>query len=267
MTDSVRGWALAISLVAGFSAACGGGATKEPQTANSAREDDPGLRDYIVSKGGVGPYTNGEGSAAPAPDAFRLELLDKDRPIKFDGVVQEWPARFPVKQPIQGVSKASLSVSVQYDDAKVYVGGEVSDETFVRTARFGDAEDHASLILSIPSASGASVAYEVGFYAGKPGDSAGSVRYLSGGHKGQVVPDSKIVEAPIAGGYSFEAAFPWAALPEAVRVRVGMHGAARYYDIDAPGGAAAIVATGPGDASSPAALPPLPTESEQSLVE
>ncbi len=68
-------------------------------------------------------------------------------------------------------------------------------------------------------------------------------------------------------GYSFEASIPWSAFPEARTVRVGLRGAARYYDSDGSRSARNVIATGEGEASAPASLPPLLTESEQSMLE
>ncbi|MGH7283570.1 MAG: hypothetical protein ACRELY_18745, partial [Polyangiaceae bacterium] len=119
-----------------------------------------------------------------------------------------------------------------------------------------------SLVLAIPGAGGALVPYEIAFYAGKPGESAGSVKFAAGAQKGRDVPGAKIVEAPAKAGYSFEAFVPWSTFPEARLVRVGMHGSIRYVDGDKN-----IIATGPGDFATPSSLPSLLTEPEQSLVE
>jgi hypothetical protein len=256
---------LALALLC--AAACGGAPSKGAAGADGANDPDKGLGDYIASQGGVAMFNGGDSPAA-VPGGLHLELLDKDKPIKLDGIIQEWPARFPLKQAIKGSTSANVSLVVQYDDAKLYVAGEIYDaDKIVRTAQFGDAEDHASLVLAFPTASGTPSVYEVGFYIGVPGQSAGSVRYRSGGRTGAAVGDSKIVEAPIQGGWSFEAVLPWSAFPEGRLVRVGLRGVARYTKASAPGTIAAIVASGSGDATSPTSLPPLPSESEQAMIE
>ena len=82
-------------------------------------------------------------------------------------------------------------------------------------------------------------------YAGKPGESEGSVRY---GGRG-AVPGAKIVEAPEAGGYTLEAIVPWSALPGGAvharrhpRRRALRRGGGR--DRDRPGEPAAPVVDG-----------------------
>ena len=107
---------------------------------------------------------------------------------------------------------------LQYDDAKLYVGADVTDARSRRgttTCR--------SFSRSPRRARGRVATYDLALYAGKPGETEGSVRY--GRHAS--VPGAKIVEAPTAGGYSFEAIVPWAALPEVRATRVGIHGAPR----------------------------------------
>ncbi len=260
-----RSWfALALLCAA---VACGGAPTKDAAGPNDGKDGDKGLGDYIAGQGGVQGFNDGN-TPAVVPGGLTLELIDKEKPVKLDGVLQEWPARMPLKQVIKGTTSVSASIVVQYDDSKIWIAGEIGDsDKLVRTAQFGDAEDHMSLVLAFPTASGAPSAYEIGFYIGVPGQSAGSVRYRSGGRSGAAVPESKIVEAPVQGGWSFEAVLPWSAFPEGRLVRVGLRGAARYTKASAPGTIAGILATASGDASSPASLPPLPTEAEQALIE
>ncbi len=258
-----------------FLAACGGssgvsksaGTAKDRASASSATE--PSIGDAVVAQGGLSAL-GGAGNREPsggggAVGSLRADMVDKASPVKLDGVLTEWPARTPAKITITGAPAATtFAAAVQYDDAKVYVGGEVTETSFVRTARFGDGEDRASLVLAFPG--GASAAYEIAFFAGKPGESEGSVRFAAGARKGQEVPGAKIVEAPEKGGYTFEAEVPWSTFPEARVTRVGLRAAARYYDAE-PGGVRSVVATGTGDASSPATLPSLPTEPEQAVIE
>jgi len=242
-------------------AACGGAPAKDA-AAPKTDDDQSKLGDYIASQGGVGPYNDGSSSGA-GPGSLHFELLEKDKPVKMDGVLQEWPPRFQLKQAVKGQTSATVSVALQYDDTKIWVAGEINDsDKLVRTAQFGEAEDHVSLVLAFPTASGTAAVYDVGFYIGVPGQSAGSVRV-----RGRGVADSKIVESPTQGGFSFEAVLPWSAFPEGRATRVGLRGVARYVKASAPGSVSAILASAPGDASSASSMPPLPTEPEQALIE
>jgi len=197
---------------------------------------------------------------------LKAELLaDGDR-VKLDGVLGEWPARTRADTFVVGAADPSFgfTMGVRYDATSIYVGGEVTTASFRRTARFADDEDHASLILAFGTGVASVAAYEVSFFAGKPGESTGKVRFASGGQG--AVPGARIVEAPMTGGYSFEAVIPWSAFPEARTVRVGLRGVGRYYEHSGTAGAR-IAATGPGDARHVEGLPPLPTDPEQALDE
>jgi hypothetical protein len=214
--------------------------------------------------GGSGPPGVSAANEAVA-GTLRASLVDKDNPVKLDGVIGEWPARTPARVNIQGAGETlTFSVALQYDDRSLFVAGDVSESSFLRTAGFGTGEDRVVLMLAFPRAGGGFTAYEVDLYAGKPGESVGQVRY-GGDRRGQVA-GSRIVEAPTSRGYSFEAVIPWGAFPEAHTVRVGLRGAVRYYG-PLQGASREVVATGPGDASHPSSLPPLLTEAEQSLFD
>ncbi len=240
-------------------AACGGGAGSAKNGAKSPNgsNGNDSIADQAAKNGGIaGAGVGGSSSSNATASSLQLELLDPATPVKLDGVPQEWPARTVASQSIRGdASNLALAAGLQYDDAKIYVAGEITD------ADFKVGVDHASLILAIPGAGGALTPYEIAFYAGKPGESSGSVKFGSGAQKGRDVPGAKIVEAPAKGGYTFEAVVPWATFPEARLVRVGMRGVMRYVDTNA------TIATGNGDASSASSLPWLPTEAEQSLIE
>ena len=261
-------------------AACGGGGTGPGATSakhgRKAGDHESGgngeggpIGDSAVAQGGLASLggagnREGNGPVASLAGALRADRVEKGSPVRLDGMLGEWPARTGAKQAISGTAVGTtFSAALQYDDTKIYVGGEITEASFVRTSRFGEGEDHASLVLIFP---GSQSAYEIGFFAGVSGESQGQVRFSSGPRKGQEVPGSKIVEAPAAKGYSFEAQLPWSTFSEAHALRVGLRGALRYYD--AEGGAMkAVVATGAGDAANPSALPWLPTEPEQSLIE
>ncbi|HWL87080.1 MAG TPA: hypothetical protein VNO21_14835 [Polyangiaceae bacterium] len=242
--------ALALAL-----AACGG-SNPEAKTAASkggAANDEMSIGDAALRQGGM----FGTGDAPPLASALEAHRLDKK--IKLDGVLGEWPARTPATTLVQGdAADVSFQGAVQYDDQYVYVAGEASDAKFVA------GKDHASLVLAIPGPGGAPIAHEIAFFAGKPGEAQGRVLFAFGPKRGEVVAGAKIVEAPRDGGYSFEAAVPWSAFPEARTVRVGLRGVLSYYDSREK--TATILATGTGDAEHVTALSALPTEPEQALV-
>jgi hypothetical protein len=236
-------------------AACGGGA-RAPETGATqvppADPSDPDFAAYAATHG-IATLNGGGGETQEVTaDGLRLELLDKDKPVKLDGVLTEWPAPAKADVVIQGsAAKTGLKISLQYDDARLYVGADVTDASFVA------GQDHVSLLLAVPQPGGGFATYDVALYAGKPGESEGSVRY----GRRNAIPGAKIVEAPTATGYTFEATVPWSALPEARTTRVGIHGAARYFDGEN------LIATGPGDAQHPAAMPLVPSEPELSMIE
>jgi hypothetical protein len=229
--------------------ACGGGtdATKARSAADT--KDDQGFADYAATHG-ITTLEGGGAATEVTADGLRLEAYDKSRPVKLDGVLDEWPA--PAKATVTtGTTKSGLKISLQYDESKLYVGADISDAQFVA------GKDHVSLVLAVPTPGASYATYDLGFYPGKPGDSEGTVRY---GRKGSV-PGAKIVEAPSGAGVSFEAVVPWGAIPEARVTRVGVHGIATYVDGDG------TVATGPGDAQHPHDMPWVPSEPELALIE
>ncbi len=232
---------------------CGGGAaaTEQGPSKTAAGESDPGFTDYAASQGIA--TLNGGGGDAPevTADGLRLEALDKDKPVKLDGVPTEWPPFAKAGTVIKGAGKAGMMIGLQYDDAKLYVGA------VIKAGSFAVGRDHVSLVLAVPTPGGTYASYELGIYAGKPGESEGSVRY---GGKGSV-PGAKIVEAPEAGGYTLEAVIPWSALPEAQSTRVGIHGVARYVTGDDE------IATGPVNLQRPASMAWIPSEPELSMIE
>ncbi len=251
-------------------AACGGVPARAPDANTDKAATDVSIGDLALAQGGIN--TLGGGANTPtqfsSPGALRAHLVDREHAVKLDGVLKEWPALTGAKTTVKGPPSDApiFGASVQYDDAKIYVAGEATDDGFVRTARFADGEDHAVFTLAFPTPGGGVVAYDIALFAGKPGESTGVVRFASGPRKGRDVPGAKIVEAPSEHGYTFEASIPWATFPEAHTLRLGLRGVVRYVDA-APGGAVRVVSTGTGDASSPKDLPPLPTEPEQAVIE
>lgn len=245
--------------------ACGGATGRDPNTANDTNGVGP-IGELVLANGGL-PSLGSPVSLSGDSSGLRMHLIDKVSPVKVDGMLKEWPALTPASQAIKGSAEGTrFSGAVQYDDVKLYVAGQAHDTTFTRTRSFGPGEDHASLVLAFPSSGHGHSAHEVGFFAGKPGESVGAVRFLSGPQKGRDVPGATIVEAPAEGGYTFEASLPWSTFQEARTVRVGLRGALRYYDAEGSS-VRTVLATSAGDVSSPASLTALPGEAESALIE
>jgi hypothetical protein len=237
--------------------ACGAGGEgatgPAPKTAAAGADDtDRGFSEYAATHG-VTSLDHPEEAQEVTADGLRLEALDKTKTIKLDGVLNEWPALAVAAVAVKGATKSALKISLQYDESRLYVGADLTD------ASFAAGKDHVLLALAVPKAGGGGTyaSYEIGLFAGKPGESEGSVRY---GQRGSV-PGAKIVEAPTEGGYSLEAVLPFSAIPEMQATRVGIHGFAAYVDGDA------VIATGRGDSQHPTSMPWVPSEPELSMIE
>ncbi len=243
---------LVLSALCAAACGCGGASDSAKQPATPTADDaDPGFAEYAATHG-IQTLSGGGGeSPEVTADGLRLEALDPARPVKLDGVLGEWPAPAKATTVIKGATKSALKVGLQYDDTKLYVGADVTD------ASFEAGKDHVTLVLAVPAPGGAFATYALDLYAGKPGESEGSVRF---GRHG-TVPGAKIVEAPGAGGYSLEAVMPFASLGELRTTRVGIRGFAAYVDGDG------IVATGPSDLKHPASMAWIPSEPELSMIE
>ncbi len=217
--------------------------------AKTAGNSDKDFNEYAATHG-ITTLEGGGESPEVTADGLRFEAVTKDAPVKLDGVLGEWPASAKATV-VKGSTKSALKIGLQYDASKIYVGADVTD------ASFAPGKDYVSIVLAVPTPSGSYATYELSFYPGKPGETEGSVRYARRG----AVPGAKIVEAPNAGGYTFEASLPWSAVPEARTTKVGIHGVAAYVDSDG------TVATGPGDAQHARDMPWVPSESELSMIE
>jgi hypothetical protein len=258
---------------------CGGGAGKSPDSAangasRSGGEPHESIGDMAAAQGGLaalGGNGNREDGSTGVEVAFggalHIEDVDKKSPLKLDGVLKEWPVRSPARETLSGTTDGlALAVAVQMDDAKLYVGAEVTDPNLARSARHGEADDHVSMTLAFPAGRGGLKAYEIGLYAGKPGDSPGAVKWLAGPNRGQDVAGAKLVENDVKGGFTFEAAIPWSTFAEARTMRVGLRAALRYHDGDGSS-VRGVLGTGPGGVDRPGELPPLPTAAEQSVID
>jgi hypothetical protein len=176
-----------------------------------------------------------------------------DGKVKVDGVIKEWQALSKANVGAAGEPKAEASFAIQYDATNMYLAGDVSGLQ-KRTAAFADKEDKVTLVLAFPDGRGFSV-QRVELLPGKPGESPGSVRL----GKGREVSGAKLVEAPRDGGYTFEAAIPWAALGS--KEPLGLRALIRFER------GSTSLATGEGSESKPASLPALLTEPEIAVAE
>lgn len=258
-------------------AACGGGASspKAPDSSGNqgAGEKHESIGDMAAAQGGLaslgGAGNREEGSTGVEVafgGALHAEDVDKKTPVKLDGVLKEWSPRAVAKEALSGKTDGvSFGVAVQMDDAKLYVAAEVADPNLARTSKHGEADDHVSMTLAFPAGRGGLKAYEIGLFPGKPGESAGVVRWLAGPSKGQEVGGAKLVEMDVKGGFTFEAAIPWTTFPEARTMRVGLRAAFRYHDGDGSS-VRGVSGTGPGSVDKPGELLALPTAAEQSVA-
>jgi hypothetical protein len=233
--------------------ACGGaGGSRQAAAVPAATDDDKGFSEYAATHGITTLNGGGGETTEVTADGLRLEHLEKDKPIKLDGVIGEWPALAKAAVTVRGAStKTSMSVGLAYDESKLYLAADIVDPGFA------PGRDHVALVLAVPEPGGTYAPYELDFFAGKPGETEGSVR---SGRRGGI-PGAKIVEAPNGSGYTLEASVPWSAIPAARGTRVGIHGVARYAASDV------TLATGEGDAQHPARMPWIPSEPELSLIE
>ncbi len=254
-------------LLVAFVLGCGGdaqsGGAKSAKNSTRANGTDDSIaevagREGLPSLGGGGGGQTGGGSNG----SLRLELADKDNPIRVDGVTKEW-SLVSARTVTKGEARASgapgttdpltFKCGLAYDSNYVYFATEVTGVGLRHARRFAEDEDHASLIMVAPGGSPA----EITFFPGKPGELAGVVR-----SHGRDVAGAKLVEAENGDkGYSFEAQIPWSALAPPT-IRVGLRGVARFHD-----GTRVVIASGNGDAQSPNDMPALPTESEEALLE
>ncbi|MFO0678620.1 MAG: hypothetical protein U0169_18955 [Polyangiaceae bacterium] len=249
-------------------AACGapaGKAAEDPAGADKAAAG-PSIGEAAAREGGLSMLGGGASRDRTAStDVFAATKVDGNA-IKLDGQVKEWPALKSADVIVEGHG-THAEFGVAYDATRLFVAGVIADAKFVRTSKFGAGEDHASLLLAFPTDKGGYSVHEIGLFPGRPGHSAGSVRFMDGPRKGQTVPNAKIVEMDSGHGVDFEAAMPWTTFPEARLVRVGLRASVRYHDAETSGNVTSIVATSTGDASNPDALAALPLDSEHAVFD
>jgi hypothetical protein len=171
---------LAISLLL-LPLACGG-SNEEAKGVKTAKDaEDKGFTEYAATHG-IQTLEGGGETPEVTSDGLKFESVTKEAPVKLDGVLGEWPA--PAKAGVStGATKSQMKIGLQYDGSRIYVGADITDASFV------PGKDHVSLVLAVPTPSSSYATYEVDFYAGKPGETEGSVRFARRGS----VPGAKIV--------------------------------------------------------------------------
>lgn len=194
------------------------------------------------------------GSARAAGTSLRADLVDA-KGLKLDGIPKEWPeALAPLSHALKGrVGGPDLEAraALAYDDARLYVGADVTDDRLVAGG------DRIELVLGFPGGSTRSVF----LYPGEPGKSPGVARTFAG----DAIAGARVIEAPRPGGWSLEASVPWSAIPEAATARVGLRAGLFVHDVDDGGAEQAVAGTATG--TSYGALPRLLTEPEQALAD
>lgn len=182
--------------------------------------------------------------------------------LRLDGQPKELPGSWTALETVlsgkPSHGAATAQVAIVYDDDALYVAMRIEDDKLVRTSGAGEREDHGTLMLAFPLGGGRYHSYSIALYPGEPGKLPGLVKV-----GGKPAPGATLVEAPEAGGYTFESRIPWSTFPEAARLRVGLRAALTWTDADAPGHVTAQIASSPGREG--AQLPALLTESEQAL--
>jgi hypothetical protein len=185
--------------------------------------------------------------------ALRASLVEP-KAIKLDGLAKEWSSLSPLSHAVKGRAgkpDAEGRAALSYDVNNVYLAAELTDDNLRAGA------DHLELVLGFPGGT----VYALQIFPGEPGKSPGSAK-LEGG---AAIAGAKVIEAPSAGGWSIEAAIPWATFPMAKSVRVGLRGAIFFHDAD--GGAAIKNLLGTAPSAAYASLPPISTETEQALAD
>src|ERR1035438_1594746 len=96
-------------VVAVVIAGCGG--ASDATKAKSAGDDsDKDFSQYAATHG-ITTLEGGGATPEVTADGLRLESLDKSKPVKLDGVLNEWPA--PAKATVvTGSTKSGLKISL-----------------------------------------------------------------------------------------------------------------------------------------------------------
>ena len=184
-----------------------------------------------------------------------------DVKVRLDGVPSELPGAWSTLGTVisgKRSGKSNAQVALAYDDDNIYVAMRIEDSKIVRTASAASSDDHATLYLAFPSGKGRYHTYNIDLFPGDPGKLPGVV--MLAGHRPS---GAQLVEAPEAGGLTFEAKIPWRTFPEASRIRIGMRAGVKWTDAIAANRIGSVTATTPGNEGKE--LPALLTEPEQAL--
>src|SRR5581483_11277434 len=115
-------------------AACGGANTADPKNPNGTNSGKPKTDESIAdiaSREGIASLGGETGSTvAPggAPGTLRMEIVEKDSPVRLDGITKEWPSH--VQARVGKAAGVQFACGIQYDADKIYVMGEVVDASF-----------------------------------------------------------------------------------------------------------------------------------------
>lgn len=186
--------------------------------------------------------------------SLRADLIEA-KSIKLDGVPKEWGGLVDLHSTLRGrAGKPDIEAraAIAYDATTLFVAADVTDDVLR-----GGGGDHVEVVLGFPGGA----TQEIELYPGEPGRSAGVAKTRDGA----AIAGAKVVEAPRAGGWSLEAAVPWAAFPLAKQVRVGLRAGIFVHDADAGFVVKNVIGTAPSTAYG--SLPPLNTEAEQSVAD
>ena len=179
------------------------GPAKPPQ-----RDSDPGLRRLRGDSRDRDAQRRrrrraGSHGRRPAPGG----LSTRTSPVKLDGVLDRVAARFAKATVRQGRHE------VADDDRPAVRRREaLRRRRHQRTRRSRPGRTTCRSCSRCRSPAGSYATYDLGFYAGKPGESEGSVRYGRARRRCRARRSSR---RRAAGATRFEAIVPWSALPEA----------------------------------------------------
>ncbi len=192
------------------------------------------------------------GSVASA-DELPLSLLDANA-VRVDGSLGEW--RGLRMRTLGSGANGSLKYALGYDDAALYLAGEVQDDLMVRTRAQGRDEDALVITLAIATEGGTRVS-ELWLFAGIPGEQASLALIGTPGARLGALAGAQVIEAPPerGKGYVIEARIPWNSIPGGAQW-VGAGGLIALHDVD-NGGRVNDVTSARFDPSHPETLPRL----------
>ena len=101
-----------VPLVLMVCVACGGGAGEGGSAKTAGGPGDKDFAAYAASHG-IQTLEGGGEAAEVTADGLRFEAVQKDRAVKLDGVLNEWPALTKAMVTAKGATKAGLKISLQ----------------------------------------------------------------------------------------------------------------------------------------------------------